>query len=830
MGTLVMGSIIGFWILSVRLITGELTNTFEDGQLSSVELVSADVLGFFQIASAQAVLTAQMYNISFARSPDFGPRRFQEDFGTITLVNLQQSVWLNYVLVAQPRNPDLVNPDYPACDMDITFIGLTFTVSPHLRYIYGDPCPGRPKHDDLGPYRGALGASSVRMWEYYGLTGNFEDGSLPMGMSSGLQGPTWQQDVEVINDENDESNRSFSILKGVQFNLPGPSWAPHGAFGRATIRVADYWDGRWGFAPQFADANLQTKLQDVAAESRHNPVVFLITQEGELIASSLAGQRIEQSDSTGRVVGLVRADDAERVAHPIQPIAKILIDAHCTSLDTDVPYCNWDPFLRSSLEYVTVTGGPHQSATKYCVVALQTNDPVAQNLNMLLVDVVESSQITAPLDEIMEKLLYLEVLIASCAMLLFGALSCHMTKPLRSARDNMLLLGDMEIDKAMERYSGTGRCGRASITEASDLRMSFLHAAGALRDWRRREVERSTLLEEERSQNIRLTVEKAMLGAGRLMHPMVVVSAGAFVLLDKLASYEELRDSGQLVFLDTEDDLANFKMDRSIIFLSHQWLAWGFPDDECRTHLNAMKSAVKTVSQQTCSRGGRCAWQNFYVWVDYCSISQDNRCMQALAVSSLPVYAASADVFVIVAPPARHVQSQVSTDLESYNARGWCRAEMLAKICSTGLENFYVLSTEGGDLQRVTEEGMSSLSMYVFEGEFSCCQRGHHGCACDKEALVEPVLGLYSLMLRHASGRRGQRRHMDTVSRHIRQSKMRFFPTRYAHTLQNGQTEERELFGPLVEELEAHVEKEVGVEGVHSTNSPVSEDEVYWVY
>merc|ERR1719188_44759 len=94
---------------------------------------------------------------------------------------------------------------------------------------------------------------------------------------------------------------------------------------------------------------------------------------------------------------------------------------------------------------------------------------------------------------------------------------------------------------------------------------------------------------------------------------------------------------------------------------------------------------------------------------------------------------------------------------------------MLSKICSSGLENFFVLSTEGGELQRVTEEWLPSLSMSVFEGAFSCCQQGHKCGVCDKESLVEPVLGLYSLVLRQVQSASGDRasRHMEQVLRHI---------------------------------------------------------------
>jgi hypothetical protein len=219
-----------------------------------------------------------------------------------------------------------------------------------------------------------------------------------------------------------------------------------------------------------------------------------------------------------------------------------------------------------------------------------------------------------------------------------------------------------------------------------------------------------------------------------------------------------------------------------------------------------MKSAIKTASARVGAKSAssRSSWENTYVWVDYCSIAQDHRGMQMLAVSSLPVYSASADIFVIIAPPAEH-QCSRHCDLQSYNARGWCRAEVLAKICSSGLENFFIFASSEGDLEPVTEDKLPSLSMFVFEGEFSCCQQKHIKSSCDKEALVEPVLGLYSLVLRQIRANVNCK-NMEPIMKHIRDNKERFFPTLYSFQAEGNCAEERELFGPLVSATEAYVE------------------------
>jgi hypothetical protein len=361
----------------------------------------------------------------------------------------------------------------------------------------------------------------------------------------------------------------------------------------------------------------------------------------------------------------------------------------------------------------------------------------------------------------------------------------------------------MKVDDVLNRNSAGSRL---AFTETTDLRLSFFHAATCLKGWREHEMERRGQLEEERTKRIQSTVEKAVRSAGKLVHPMVLISAEAFSNLEQFTSYEELRNTSKLVFLDTEESLADFKAGHSIVFLSHQWLAWGFPDNATKTHLNAMKSAIKSAAKRVGGSSGnpRCSWENTYVWVDYCSIAQEHRGMQMLAVSSLPVYASSADIFVIVAPPAEH-QSNRKCDLQSYNARGWCRAEMLAKICSSGLQNFFIFG-ESHELEQVTEDRLPSLSMYVFEGEFSCCQQKHIKSSCDKEALVEPVLGLYSLVLRQV--RAGiNLQQMQPIMNHIRNNKERFFPPVYTFQAEGVPAEERELFGPLVESTEQHIQE-----------------------
>ena len=61
----------------------------------------------------------------------------------------------------------------------------------------------------------------------------------------------------------------------------------------------------------------------------------------------------------------------------------------------------------------------------------------------------------------------------------------------------------------------------------------------------------------------------------------------------------------------------------------------------------------------------------FYVWLDYISIPQAKKTLQSLSISSLALYASMPDYFVVVAPPATHVDKQCACDKETYLRRGW---------------------------------------------------------------------------------------------------------------------------------------------------------------
>merc|ERR1712048_254751 len=97
-----------------------------------------------------------------------------------------------------------------------------------------------------------------------------------------------------------------------------------------------------------------------------------------------------------------------------------------------------------------------------------------------------------------------------------------------------------------------------------------------------------------------------------------------------------------------------------------------------------------------------------------------------------------------------------------------------------------------------------NLTMMVFEGVFSCCDRRHEGQTyCDKEHLIPSILGLYYLVLRHRYQPEFKR-----IFEFVQANKDRLYPSSFPFALPDGNTEERELFGELIPAMEKYCSNE----------------------
>ena len=197
-----------------------------------------------------------------------------------------------------------------------------------------------------------------------------------------------------------------------------------------------------------------------------------------------------------------------------------------------------------------------------------------------------------------------------------------------------------------------------------------------------------------------------------------------------------------------------------------------------------------------------------YIWCDYGSIPQKNREVQMLAVSSLPAVSSSLHAFVIVAPTTPHLNSSEECNVETYNRRGWCRAEVTSHASRRGFNNMY-LATSESDIDLVNDnEFKISDAIKVFRGDFTCCRLNHPlGGACDREELLEPMLGLYCDVYKRRFSPRMKRFYDE-----IEHCKNIVFPKQIEVTLPSGVVETRPLFTDLIEMAEKSIDFENMIE------------------
>jgi len=153
----------------------------------------------------------------------------------------------------------------------------------------------------------------------------------------------------------------------------------------------------------------------------------------------------------------------------------------------------------------------------------------------------------------------------------------------------------------------------------------------------------------------------------------------------------------------------------------------------------------------------------------------------------------------MVVPDTEHIDTQLPCDWESYSRRGWCRAEILCKVCASGVSNMYI-AKQASKLETVSVQKFKEMSISVFEGNFSCCALGHpNGSVCDKKKLMSPILGMYLLLLEDTQASEAKDSTKAEVFDYLTEQQELFFPrsTKYVSG-KDGKEEVQELFGDVV--------------------------------
>ena len=278
----------------------------------------------------------------------------------------------------------------------------------------------------------------------------------------------------------------------------------------------------------------------------------------------------------------------------------------------------------------------------------------------------------------------------------------------------------------------------------------------------RREAHRSRALALARAAN-EARIAKAVESMRTMTAPVMLINYDIFKTFGRLYAYEEARDAGLLTVLDDMAALSAFSAQHAACFVSHQWLGRSRPDEA-----HVQYAAIVDACADLCESQG-IAPTSLFLWVDYHSINQRNAHLQQVFINALPFFAATCKYFLVAAPSAPHEGGHVC-DESTYRARGWCRLEQLARAAVGGTDGMFVVTNvpaaatgatatatahqplqlqppaDPQNARRYTlqplatggREWLTSISN-VFGGEFAV--------ESDKVRLVEPILGLWGMVL-----------------------------------------------------------------------------------
>lgn len=254
-------------------------------------------------------------------------------------------------------------------------------------------------------------------------------------------------------------------------------------------------------------------------------------------------------------------------------------------------------------------------------------------------------------------------------------------------------------------------------------------------------------------------IDRACAATKTCMFNVCFIKYTAFKAAGKLVRHELHREQGNIISLDTYEEVFEWVSTHSTMFVSHQWLGFTEPDPD-HIHFPAICSACETI----CSTFN-IDEDKLYIWVDYISIPQMNNYLKGLSIASLAVYASVAKYFVICAPKCMHKDKQLECNADTYQRRGWCRLEQWARMTVGGLHDMYL--HEDGKLQKIEDKpDWYEMSIKVFEGDFTVDD--------DKWNLVDTVMGLWYVALLNES-------HMNNtlLKELVEKNKDTVFPKKY---------------------------------------------------
>ena len=421
------------WIPTAILSSEALIQARKDQVISTTIATSNSVLAYFQTASLAAKEFKNLYEISRYQSGDKAHLHYFNKYSEGSWVRFSKQPTLKSLLlysgIRHPR--DIANNS--ECDSNVflqsssylsiidssTTVGSNTTIcelqshkscqpdSVRVNYLASSSNKNDPLHVMKSSHRVCdswLGSSKF-VWRIQGLPGSHES------LNTGITEMEWIDHISVV------GSKRKSLFKKVFFPLKGPSWAPNSAFGAVSLQISGNGNSSVTTLPQL--------LRSIAEASDLNEILYLITRKGELAATSLAEHAVEIVSNEGEVSGIRNANSAASFVDPIVSISDNLIKTYCKQKNK-VYSCDWSHI---PLHFKT--------DSDYLIILKVISDPLASNLNVLLVTIVKESLIVNPAKE-------LNVIIActaASAVLIF-AFCAHVvghsvSKPIRVFTQNI---------------------------------------------------------------------------------------------------------------------------------------------------------------------------------------------------------------------------------------------------------------------------------------------------------------------------------------------------------------------------------------------------------
>eukprot|EP00939_MAST-03C_sp_MAST-3C-sp1_P000340 g340.t1 len=258
-------------------------------------------------------------------------------------------------------------------------------------------------------------------------------------------------------------------------------------------------------------------------------------------------------------------------------------------------------------------------------------------------------------------------------------------------------------------------------------------------------------------------------------YPMELISFNKFQqhygpggMKKRLEPHQVLKERGDLVSWESICD----DEDTTIIFISHEWLAWDDPDkDNIQTH--TLCEALRRLKEGKVDKVGMSQYHQLiykqnvstsaeewvsllkktYLWFDWLSMPQPGaektkEKKDALkkagsdAIRSIPAYVERSDFTIILAPYGMHENRKSRAYYKTWRTRGWCVLELFASFFSRDSKypNLLIRSGEG------TPQWIPSFDALMLSCgncNFSCCERDHVSTTATDEAkgvkINEPI-------------------------------------------------------------------------------------------